>query len=81
MGRCWRKRQRNVGRGRKRLGAGLLLHACCEGTAVSVPWALKVPVDQLKGVRERKRETGREGNRDRDREAERERQEKERQST
>lgn len=55
MGRCWRKRQRNGGRGRKRLGAGLLLHACCEGTAVSVPWALMVPVDQLKGVREREK--------------------------
>ena len=67
MGRCWRKRQRNGGRGRGRLGAGPLLHACCEETAVSVPWALKVPVDQLKGVRERERETGRERQRDRDR--------------
>ena len=53
MGRCWRMRQRHGGRRRRgRLGAGLLLHACCpcEGITISVPWALKVPVDQLKGV-------------------------------
>ena len=79
MGQCWRMRQRHGGRRRRRLGAGLLLHACClcEGTTVSVPWAPKVPVDQLKGVcvcvcvcereRERERERGGGGERERGR--------------
>ena len=80
MGQCWRMRQRHGGRRRRRLGAGLLLHACClcEGTTVSVPWAPKVPVDQLKGVcvcvcvRERERERGGGGEGERERERERE---------